>query len=106
MALPKKLDDLANIIADIAKSYDDFKAESSCGITTIVATKKNITTTARFITNNIGAYQEVSRFDANAIDREKRVELVKHLTEKGKRQTEIARALGISQATVSLDLKR
>ncbi len=84
---------------------DDAKLRIRDGVLT--ANVKRADGTAHSLTLMLdGAFEQVTTFDATAISPPKRAKLVKQLYRKGHRQVEIASMLGVSQATVSLDLKR
>ena len=84
---------------------DDAKLRIRDGI--LSANVKRVDGTAHSLTLMLGgAFEQVTTFDATAITPAKRAKIVKQLYRKGHRQVEIAGLLGVSQATVSLDLKR
>lgn len=56
--------------------------------------------------HSTGAYKKMVKFDPSALTREQRAELVKDLRKSKMTQAAIAAELGVSQPTVSLDLRR
>jgi len=84
---------------------DDAKLRIRDGV--LSANVKRADGTAHSLTLMLGgSFGQVTTFNATAVTPAKRAKLVKQLYRKGHRQVEIAGMLGVSQATVSLDLKR
>jgi DNA-binding NarL/FixJ family response regulator len=84
---------------------DDAKLRIRDGV--VSANVKRADGTSHTLTRMLGgAFEQITSFDAGAVSPTKRAKLVKQLYRKGHRQVEIASMLGVSQATVSLDLKR
>jgi DNA-binding NarL/FixJ family response regulator len=84
---------------------DTFKITGSSNILSVHVKKPNGAVRSAKLKAE-GSFQQLTSFDPTILTIKERRKLTKKLYRQGVSQTEIGNMLGISQATVSLDLKR
>lgn len=104
--VPARPDNLLSALSEFnVRPTDTFKITGSGGVVSIHKTKKDGRVESLRVRAN-GSFQQATRFDPSQISITERRELEVGMYESGLSQSEIADLLGISQATVSLDLRK
>jgi DNA-binding NarL/FixJ family response regulator len=84
---------------------DDVKLRIRAGVVTAHVKRPN--GRVQSVTTMLGGrFRRLTAFDPSELSPADRRKVVKHLNKEGLRQTAIADLLGVSQATVSLDLRK
>ena len=85
---------------------DTFTLKCQKGFVAINVKRGDTGETTTLQLHSTGAYKKWVKFDPASLTPKKRVELVKELHASRMTQSAIASELGVSQATISLDLRR
>lgn len=89
------------------KRYDKFSIEYAEGFLTVTINRGNGSGTVEVIRKRLdGGFIEMTAFDPSTMDRAERDTLIKKLKQDGFSQSEIARRIGFTQATVSNALRK
>ncbi len=104
--VPAKPDNLLSALGEFnVRPTDTFKITGSGGVVSIHKRKKDGRVESLRVRAN-GSFQQATRFDPSQITIDERRTLEAGMYKSGLSQSEIADLLGVSQATVSLDLKK
>jgi len=103
--LPTPYESPLNLPIKIDPRSDTYVIKGGAGVAVAHVKKPNGEVQSMHIRTD-GALQQFTRFDPNQISVAERRNLEKSLYQKGMSQSDIADLLGVSQATVSLDLKK
>ncbi len=98
---------VANVVSDLSidPKRDTFKIAGSSGVISAHVRKADGEVISLRVRAR-GSFRELTRFDASELSVPERRRLEREMYKDGLSQSAIADLLGVSQATVSLDLKR
>lgn len=104
--VPSRPDPMLDVLANFRlKPSDTFKIVSSKGVLTINRRKASGEVESMRVRAK-GSFKQYTTFDPKQISKAERRQLEADMIDSGLTQSEVADLVGVSQATVSLDLKR